>query len=70
MGSNVAGQGLPLRGHPRKGPEDEDEDYELNVQTMLDQKFDDWPNDAGVSLPLSFSLSPIVDIKYCPIANM
>ncbi|KAK8079152.1 carotenoid cleavage dioxygenase 1 [Apiospora phragmitis] len=44
-----AGQGLPNGGPPRKGPQDEDEDYERNVQKMLDQKFDDWPNEAGLT---------------------
>ncbi|KAK8096460.1 hypothetical protein PG999_012404 [Apiospora kogelbergensis] len=47
MGSDVTGPELPSRGPPRKGPKDEDEDYELNVQAMLDQKFGDWPNEAG-----------------------
>ncbi|KAK7959468.1 carotenoid cleavage dioxygenase 1 [Apiospora aurea] len=43
------GQGLPFGSPSRKGPqdEDEDEDYESNVQKMLDQNFDDWPNAAG-----------------------
>lgn len=62
MGSDVTGPELPSRGPPRKGPKDEDEDYELNVQAMLDQKFGDWPNEAGVSFPLS--LCPIVGTKY------
>ncbi|KAK6836753.1 Beta-beta-carotene 15-15'-dioxygenase [Apiospora arundinis] len=47
MGSNVAGREIPQRVSLRKGPQDEDEDYELTVQAMLDQNFDDWPNDAG-----------------------
>lgn len=45
-------QGLPLGATLHKGPQDEDEDYEHNVQSMLDQEFDDWPNEAGVSYPL------------------
>ncbi|KAK8859253.1 carotenoid oxygenase [Apiospora arundinis] len=47
MGSNVAGREIPQMVSLRKGPQDEDEDYELTVQAMLDQNFDDWPNDAG-----------------------
>ncbi|KAK7912081.1 hypothetical protein PG985_014562 [Apiospora marii] len=46
MVSNTA-QGLPLGATLRKGPQDEDEDYEDNVQLMLDQNFDEWPNEAG-----------------------
>lgn len=32
----------------RRGPEDEDEDFESVVQKMSDQNFDEWPNEAGV----------------------
>ncbi|KAK7964282.1 carotenoid cleavage dioxygenase 1 [Apiospora saccharicola] len=40
-------KGPPLGATLRKGPQDEDEDYEHNVRMMLDQNFDDWPNEAG-----------------------
>lgn len=40
---------LPSDCHHHAGPTTEDEDYERVVQKMLEQDFDDWPNEAGVS---------------------
>lgn len=34
----------------RRGPVDEEEDFESVVQKMLAQDFDTWPNEAGVRM--------------------
>lgn len=39
--------------HLQRAAEHEDEDYERTVRRILDQEFDDWPNEAGVSHSLS-----------------
>lgn len=36
--------------HLRRQAEHEDEDYERTVRRLLDQEFDDWPNEAGVGI--------------------
>lgn len=34
----------------RRGSEHRDEDYERTVQKLLEHQFNDWPNEAGVSI--------------------
>jgi hypothetical protein len=36
--------------HLQRGSQHEDEDYECAVQNLLGRNFDDWPNEAGVSI--------------------
>lgn len=36
----------------RKGPDDADEDYERVVERIGKLDFEDWPNEAGVCVPL------------------